>query len=106
MSLHSSSTNPVLLRERVLNLELLPPHDPNRFESLDGFDDPNTTNAKRVGFTIDALVAFQKTSGERGEPRVVVADLICDLLHLVHSFQDGPQDVLENALTHFIAEAG
>jgi hypothetical protein len=106
MSLHTSLLNIDWLSELVVILDLLPAHDPNRFESLDGHDDPNTTNAKRAAFTIDALAAFQKTRCMSEELNVAVADLICDLLHFVHALEYSPKDVLENALTHFIAEAG
>jgi hypothetical protein len=105
MSLHSSP-DPSLLSKLVENLDLMPAHDPNRFDSIDGYDDQNCTNMRRACLTIDALAVLQKTSHMNEEPGVVVADLICDLLHFVHSLEYSPKDVLESALTHFIAEAG
>jgi hypothetical protein len=106
MSTHPSFPDPSSLDELVKNLALLPPHNPDRFETTDGYDNPNCTNGMRAGFTIDALAAFQKACNMSEEPDVAVADLICDLLHFVHSLDYSPQDVLENALTDFIAEAG
>ena len=37
---------------------------------------------------------------------VATSDLICDLLHLVHSVDGSPKEVIESALFSFIAEAG
>lgn len=106
MSIFPSSPNSNSLKNLIGNLELLPPHDPDRFESIDGYDNPNCTNMKRAGFTIDALAVFQKACHMDEMPEVAVGDLICDLLHLVHSLHLSPKDVLERALNHFIAEAG
>ncbi len=103
---HPSSPDPSSLAELVRNLDLLPSHVPDRFETLDGCDNPDCNNMMRAGFTIDALAAFQKACHMIEEPDFAVADLICDLLHFVHSLDYSPKDVLERALTHFIAEAG
>ena len=106
MNILKPSPDPYSLGELVKNQDSLPPHDPDRFESLDGYDDPNCTNVMRAGFTIEALATFQKTCHMNEEPDVAVADLICDLLHLVHSLDYRPKDVLEVALGNFIVEAG
>lgn len=90
----------------VKNLNQLPSYDRNRFETLDGYDNPNCNNLMRAGFTIEALAVFQKACHMNEEPNVAVSDLICDLLHLVHSLDFNPKNVLENALTNFLAEAG
>lgn len=106
MSFNISKSDPNLVNQLMMNLDLLPPHDPNRFRSLDSYEDPNTTNSERASFAIDALAAFQKVCHMNEKSSVAVADLICDLLHLVHSGECSPKDVLKSALTHFIAEAG
>jgi hypothetical protein len=106
MSTHPSFPDPSSLDELVKNLDLLPSHDPDRFETLDGYDNPDCTNRMRAGFTIDALAAFQKACHMDEEPDVAASDLICDLLHFVHSLDYSPKDVLESALTNFNAEAG
>jgi|GEM_PF-2208738 len=106
MSTYSSSTDSSSLVDLVKDLDLLPAHDPDRFESLDGYDDPNCTNKRRAGFTIDALAVFQNACHMDEAPPVAVADLICNLLHFVHSLDCSPKGVLENALINFIAEAG
>lgn len=94
------------LPELLIALESLPAHEPTRFETTDGLDNPDCTNAKRAGFTTEALAAFQKACHMNEEPDVAAADLICDLLHFVHSLDFKPKEVLETALTNFIAEAG
>ena len=106
MSFYLSKSDPNLVSQLIINLDLLPPHDPNRFRSLDSYDDPTTTNSERASFAIDALAAFQKFCPMNEKSSVAVADLICDLLHLVHSEECSPKDVLKSALIHFIAEAG
>ena len=34
------------------------------------------------------------------------ADLVCDLLHLVHANHHDPRDILQSAIRHFLCEAG
>lgn len=97
---------PVSISELVLSLDLLPSYDPDRFESLDGYDNPNCTNKMRAGFTTEALDIYEQTCVMNEEPDVAISDLIADLLHLVHSSGYSPKEVLEKALTNFIAEAG
>lgn len=94
------------LIELAAQLDSLPPHDPNRFETLDGYDNPSCTNGKRAGFTIEALAVFEKACHMQEETDVAAGDLIGDLLHLVHSQGHDPKGVLKAALTNFIAEAG
>lgn len=90
----------------IFALDSLPAHESTRFETTDEFDNPDCTNGKRAGFTIEALSAFQKACQMNEKPGVAVADLICDLLHFVHSLDYNPNEVLKAALTNFIAEAG
>jgi hypothetical protein len=106
MSTPPTPPNPNLLGNLLFSLEFLPAHDPKRFESIDGCDEPNCTNRMRAELAIDALAAFQRACHMNEEANVAAADLICDLLHFVHSLNYSPIYVIESALTHFIAEAG
>lgn len=90
----------------LIALESLPAYDPARFETTDGFDNPDCTNAKRAGFATEALATFQKACHMNEEPDVAASDLICDLLHFLHSLDYEPNKLLKTALTNFIAEAG
>jgi hypothetical protein len=106
MRTQQASSDTDSLFERIQSLDLLPPHDPDRYETTDGLDDPNCTNRMRANFSIASLEVFQKTCDMNDEIEVATGDLICDLLHLVHSLRSNPKDVLESALTNFLAEAG
>ena len=86
-------------------IEDLPPHDPDRFETTDGLDNPNCDNRKRAGFASAALDVFQEACHMNEEIDVAVGDLICDLLHLVHAYGTKPQRLIEIALNSFVAEA-
>ena len=105
MTSHVTTSDSDLLFEQIQLLGSIPPHDPNRHETNDGLDNHNCTNGMRVNFTVDALKVFQKTCYMDEETEVATSDLICDLLHLVHSLGCNPKNVLESALTHFLAEA-
>jgi hypothetical protein len=94
------------LRDLLSELVGIPSHDPNRFESTDGYDDPNCTNGRRAAFAKEALDVFQRTCHMTEEVPTAAADLICDLLHLVHAGGDEPIAVIEAAIGHFVAEAG
>jgi hypothetical protein len=55
----------------------------------------------------ESLAAFQKSCGMTSEDiETAAADLICDLLHLVHVNHYEPHDVLQAAIQHFLCEAG
>jgi hypothetical protein len=84
----------------------LPPHDPTRYETIDGFEDPKCTNGDRVSTSAGALEAFQKSCGMSEDVETAATDLICDLLHLVHSNDRDPLDVLRSGIRHFLCEAG
>jgi len=87
-------------------LERLPKHDPDRFETLDELGNPDCTNRSRVGFALRAIESFQGACRMNEDFEVAASDLICDLLHLVHSVEGSPKEVIESALFSFIAEAG
>jgi hypothetical protein len=106
MNIRSSDPDRNLLRDLIERLGQLPPHDENRFETVDGLDNPGCTNGMRAAFTTEALEVFQNACHMREEPDVAAADLIGDLLHLVHSQGHNPEKVLEAGLTNFVAEAG
>jgi hypothetical protein len=106
MTYNSSSPDPSSLYKLVEKLDYLPSHSPERFETIDGYDDPTCSNRIRVSFAVQALAIFQEACHMLDETDVAAADLISDLLHLVHSLHCSPKDVLETALTNFVAEAG
>jgi hypothetical protein len=91
-----------------MKLELkLAAHDPDRSATTDGLDNPDCTNGMRADWAAKALEVFQRACQMEGEDAdVAAADLICDLLHHVHGQGYDPEEVLENGLRHFEAEAG
>lgn len=105
MNANSLPSESCALAELISQLDSLPPHDPDRFETVDGLDNPSCTNGMRAEFTIQALEFFQEACHMQEDPEVAVGDLIGDLLHLVHSLGHNPREVLEVALANFLAEA-
>lgn len=103
-SIHSPNSSNILLL--INQLGSLPLHDADRFETLDALDNPDCTNGKRTEFAATALQVFQETCNQNEEVEVAAADLIGNLLHLVHSSGCDPLTILECALGHFLAEAG
>ena len=103
--LQNSSIEEELL-QTIGKLSLLPPHDPSRYETTDGFENPSCTNADRASLAAAALDTFQKSCGMSEDVTTAAADLICDLLHLVHANQQNPSEVLHSAIQHFLCEAG
>lgn len=87
-------------------LRSLPPHNPDRFKTTDGFDNPDCTNGARAEMALKALEFFQEACSMTEAGDAAASDLVCDLLHLVHSLGFDPRTVLQNGLGHFICEAG
>lgn len=79
----------------------LPPHDPNRSETTDGFGDPEITNSKRASEALHILNEFAKINESSD-----FADIIANLLHLAHSLGFDPNEIQTSALGNFHAEAG
>lgn len=73
-------------------------HDPDRWESLDGFNDDHMTNGKRAA-SAEMYVNYPF------EEQADYADLICNLLHLAHSRGEDPFDIYTSALNNFHEEA-
>jgi hypothetical protein len=94
------------LHQLLIHLGDLPPHDPTRFETTDGFENPSCTNGDRASFAATALDAFQQSCGTNEDISTDAGDLICDLLHLLHANQHDPRDVLRSGIQHFLCEAG
>jgi hypothetical protein len=84
----------------------LPPHDPARFETADGLEDPDCANGDRAAVAAGSLAAFQKSCGMDEDVETAASDLICNLLHLVHANHRDPLSVLHSGIRHFLAEAG
>ena len=94
------------LTECGSKLAILPPHSPMRFETADGLDTPHCTNGLRVELASAALKTFQRAHATTEDLDTNAADLIGDLLHLVHASGHQPLSVLESAIGQFLAEAG
>lgn len=103
--LQNSSIEEGLL-QTIGKLSLLPPHDPSRYETTDGFENPSCTNGDRASLAAAALDTFQKSCGMSEDVATAAADLICDLLHLVNANEQNPSEVLHSAIRHFLCEAG
>ena len=105
MNLTHSSPTTHLIR-LLTELDSLPCHDAERFETLDALDNPDCNNGMRQEFAAAALRVFQEACHMNDDVNVAAADLIGDILHLVHASGYEPLTVLEAAIGHFIAEAG
>ncbi len=77
----------------------LPPHDPNRHQTTDGFDDSEMTNGTRAEHARNTI------TGDFDDPSDI-SDLITNLLHFAHSEGHDPNDIQSSALGNFYAEAG
>jgi hypothetical protein len=88
------------------SLATIPTHDPARYETTDGFDNPKCTNGDRASFATGALDAFQKICNTDEDIETTASDLICDLFHLLHSNQRDPLPVLHRGIHAFLCEAG
>lgn len=87
-------------------LQSIPAHDPDRFETTDGLENPDCTNGDRADMALEALDCFQVACSMTEGVDTAASDLVCALLHLVHSHGFDPRMVLQNGLGHFICEAG
>jgi hypothetical protein len=85
-------------------LTSIPAHDPRRYETTDGLDNPGCINGDRGARAKLALDCFQIACGMEEEVDTASADLICNLLHLVHSEGHDPRIVLQRGLGHFLCE--
>lgn len=84
-------------------LKNFPPHEPDRFLAVDGLDaDPAMTNRKRAEWVGRHMSVNFLWSEDESD----FSDLICNLLHHVHSRGFDPADILSSAANNFAAEAG
>lgn len=90
----------------LADLATIPAHDPSRYETTDGFDNPRCTNGDRASFAHEALDAFQKICNMDEDLEIASSDLICDLLHLLHAHNRSSLPVIHNAIHAFLCEAG
>lgn len=88
----------------ITELAEIPAHDPNRYQTTDGLDNPDCTNGARAFLALKALERFQEVCNMVEDVDVATSDLICDLLHLVHSRSLDPQFVVENGINGFLCE--
>ncbi len=97
---------PPSLSTLVTQLASLPPHDPARYQTTDGLDEPDRTNGLRVVQGISALRFFERENHYHERDYSSTADLICNLLHLAHARGQEPSEILTTALCNFLAETG
>jgi hypothetical protein len=84
----------------------LPPHDPTRYQTTDGFDEPDRTNGVRAEEAKAALMAIHGLSAYEQDRDCVISDQISNLLHLAHAEGLNVTQTWETALRNFLAEAG
>jgi hypothetical protein len=87
-------------------LHSLPPHDPARFQTTDGLDEPDRTNGFRAEEAKAALIAIHGFSSYEQDADCSITDQITNLLHLAHAEGYDVRQTLETALQNFLAEAG
>ena len=80
----------------------LPPHDPDRCRTTDGFEDPAMTNGMRAEEAFRTLRNAQEIARDEDD----FCDFLCHLLHLAHEQGHDPLEMNQRAMTHFLAEAG
>lgn len=86
-------------------LHSLPPHDPIRFQTTDGFDEPDRTNGVRAEEAKAALIAILGLSAYEKDRDCSIRDQITNLLHLAHAEGLNVAQTWEMALQNFCAEA-
>jgi hypothetical protein len=87
-------------------LHSLPPHDPARFQTTDGLDEPDRTNGFRAEEAKAALIAIHGFNSYEQDTDCSITDQITNLLHLAHAEGYDVRQTLETALQNFLAEAG
>jgi len=88
------------------SLANIPAHAPTRYETTDGFENPKCTNGDRASMAAGALDTFQKSCNMTEDLETATADLMCDLLHLLHANNHNPLPTLRNGIHSFLCEAG
>jgi deoxyribodipyrimidine photolyase len=83
----------------------IPAHDPIRYQTTDGFDEPDRTNGERAEEARVALVAIHGLSSYEQDRDCVISDQISNLLHLAHAEGLNLTQTWETALRNFLAEA-
>lgn len=81
-------------------------YDAGRFETTDGLGNSLRTNSSRVVTALVLIHGAQDFCHTESDLGATAADLIANLLHLVHSQGQDPKQVLLNGLRHFLCEAG
>ena len=97
---------PPALALLVTQLDTLPPHDPARYQTTDGLDEPDATNGRRAEQALAALRCFARENHYSENDDTTLPDLLSNLLHLAHARGQEPGSVLSTALRNFLAEAG
>lgn len=92
--------------EFIAGMEMNPPHDPTRYETTDGFENPNCNNGDCNEIAAKSLAVFQKECGMVDEMKTTPSDLICDFPHLAHASDRDPRDIYLAGIRHFPFEVG
>ena len=87
-------------------LRSLPPHDPARYQTTDGLDEPDRTNSLRAEEAKAALIAIHGLSSYEQDTDCSITDQITNFLHLAHAEGHEVRQTMETALQNFLAEAG
>jgi hypothetical protein len=80
-----------------------PPHDPTRAASID--DGPHPDSPSNGDNARSAARACPPPKPDSHDDETWYTDLICNLLHLAHSRELDPTDIITSALNNFHAEA-
>lgn len=103
--MNSLFSEPPALTLLVTQLDSLPPHDPERYQTTDGLDEPDATNGWRAEQALVALRCFARENHYPENDDTALPDLLSNLLHLAHARVQEPGGVLTTALRNFLAEA-
>lgn len=90
----------------LAKLDQIPAHDPARYATTDGLDNPECTNGDRVLFAVVALDSFQNACGMVENLETAASDFVCDLMHLLHANAINILPVLNNGIGAFLVESG
>lgn len=96
----------MLIAKKIAGLISIRAYDAERFETTDGFDNSDQTNCARARSALVVIDCFQRLCHTENDVGTAAADLIGNLLHLVHSQGQDPKQILLNGLGHFFCETG
>jgi len=81
-------------------------YNEKRYQTSDGIEDSKQTNGIRVLCAAKAIEAAVREGLLGGDPATMASDLICNILHYVHSHGETPHTIILRSYEAFEAEAG